>query len=387
MDISDEIASLAAEEGARQAVEFTNVRRVKYLNSFIQLRNEILKSYNLKIDSIQKRYAFGKMAKQMISVEIYPSSKGGGNVLPFDEIKKIKEKIISQNEQLSQAREMIYGFKQNNEVKKLSMKLMGLTLMLKQDIEQSKEEHFAFIYSGDSNVTSVITVPMHTILFKEGFDQFLNLEFGNINRWNGAEDQRLRFNSSILEQLKQTQGAKTFNLQDDFSSRYNTAKDQGYEKIIRTKSNKRKERLEQNGYVYREQQGQYWIVAKTIQNQTGFISQGLFSEFIQDASIDIIKQQNGEFRPDNNPWYGLADSTSKNGLGYSVKSFLEGDPGLVSLNSLYQVTDIIIKKLGDKTLNIKGVKDYLKQSVFSGARIVTNAFNKDLNEIIEKFMS
>ena len=41
------------------------------------------------------------MAKQIISVEIYPSSKGGGNVLPFDEIKKI-ENVDEYNNKLTE---------------------------------------------------------------------------------------------------------------------------------------------------------------------------------------------------------------------------------------------------------------------------------------------
>ena len=391
-DISQEIADLAAQEGAREYKELTIDRVKLYYNKFIDLRSQINGAYQRSTATIQQRYAIGRLAKQSIDKKVisYASSKGGANILPVTELQKIMEQYENDRiNQLLTARQTIYSFGENqNLVKKLSLQAMNLVMMLKQDLTKTNEEHFAFIYKGEDGAAYSITVPMHTILLNETYLNNIELNYGDINRWNGGEDQKLSFKSSIIEQIRKTQlnGEKGQEM-SNFINQYNSLKGTTYTKETRHEWDSQAfwdtlETAQISGLSWAiRQDKKYWVIQREVAYQTGFLAQGLFSKFLgSQKKIEELA------KPDNNPWYGIADSyDKKNQLSYSVKSFLEGDPSLISLNSLYQVTENIINTMSSfltNNTNLDEMTGYLKEKVFQGAKIVSDAFNSDIKKLI-----
>ena len=126
-------------------------------------------------------------------------------------------------------------------------------------------------------------------------------------------------------------------------------------------------------HLLRTDKSYYIVLERAMKSGTGFITQGLFGKEIGDS--------NWTFKPDNRPWFAGADSTDKEGNTYSVKSFLEGDPSLVSLNSLHKTSYEIIRVLSSP-LNTNTVKDYLKDQLFAGGNAMSDAFDRDVDKLI-----
>lgn len=390
-DVAEEVVKLASQEGARQAIEFTDKRRKSYLAHFESLRDEINAQYQISSTSIQQRYAEGKITKKLIAerIKTYPSSKGDiADILPNEEL----ERYNQIQEQLREARKSLYQFKENDKVIKLSMKLMNLVMMLKQDITNEAEEKFSFIYKGQDGVAYSIEVPLHNILLNDKLISYISIQNGDIQNWAGTDDQFLRFDSSIIGQMKNiinTTDNSSFSIRKmpSFIAKYDTAKETakylvssrhryGSKKFRQTIEdligNSESNRLD--WYIRKDKQ--YYVIYRELRPGTGFLAQGLYGQEIGDPKAT--------FRPDNNPWYGLADSTDKYGQSYSVKSFLEGDPSLVSLHSLHKITFEIIRILSSP-LKTDTIQSFLKQQIFQGGQIMSQAFDQEVDKILTQY--
>ena len=390
-DVAEEVVKLASKEGARQAIKFTDKRRKSYLAHFESLRDEINAQYQISSTSIQQRYAEGKITKKLITerIKTYPSSKGDvADILPNEEL----ERYNQIQEQLREARKSLYQFKENDKVIKLSMKLMNLVMMLKQDITNEAEEKFSFIYKGQDGVAYSIEVPLHNILLNDKLISYISIQTGDIQNWAGTDDQFLRFDSSIIGQMKNiinTTDNSSFSIRKmpDFMAKYDTAKESAKYLVSsrhRYGSNKFKQTIEdlignsENNRLdwYIRKDKQYYVIYRELKPGTGFLAQGLYGQEIGDPKAT--------FRPDNNPWYGLADSTDKYGQSYSVKSFLEGDPSLVSLHSLHKITFEIIRILSSP-LETDTIQSFLKQQIFQGGQILSQAFDQEVDKILTQY--
>lgn len=396
-----ETAQEMAETGAQEIQEFDLQLRQRYYTAFTSLRSELESSYTyakMTKTTIEKRYDFGKKVKNSI-LTLYDSIKGGGKVMPDPEEQinnTIQQQLLEEQKQrLINARNTLYAIENENKFKNLAARMMALVYGLRADLT-GVEEHFSFVYQGDTGLAEAITVPVSEFLLNENIINNMDLAFGSISDWSGTEDRRLKFNSSVLSQLKGLSLGNTaqsylygnnvnnyqhLTLNKNFMQQYETIKNSYYLKKLNIWDSEDlaaqdAEKNGKNAFILRVDQN-YWIVQKKIAYQSGFIVQGLFGYNVGDI--------NATFKPDNNPWYQTPDTIGSDGKEYSVKSFIEGDPSLVSLNSLYKVSSQIIEilKPGGQYKRTQTVIKHLKSDIFKITQKIENQANKDLGKVLD----
>ena len=268
------------------------------------------------------------------------------------------------------------------EFKVISLKAMRDIYNLKQSVT-GIVEHFAFMYEGAGGAISTVTVPVDSF-FKEILTNatLLNNMFDLQTSSSGPSSYSLRFNksyimeNSIFAQMAfQSNQVQKFDIQQIYGGTamdfYNNAKQQThldyvqYSKLTKAE----KEGIKQSG-IYRRGSS-YLVVRKNF--ETGFLAQSIFNAY--------VNNKNFQYEKDQIPWY-MGEDVQKNGtnIAYSVKSFLEGAPTLMSMNSLDVALSKIIYILAVQK-DANQIKDNLKSYVFSAAQTMDAAFENELRSL------
>ena len=395
---AEEIAEMAASGGTEELHEFKEDTFNIYLTRFLAHKANLEK---IKIDtSMSSQVAFNEqlstLSKLTNIVHTYPSSKGGAYVLPQEQINEMTEQLKKQAQQsYNQERNSIQQWAnkayQAQDITRISLNIMRDVYNLRQDIVGTTEK-FALMYRGAKNVISTIEVDISTF-----FTVLLNNPAINLQTSDNIMDYGLRFNNSVMRNLlKNGAFGKGQNL-DFGSGEYELAKfyrSQRDALTIREKTfaELNKTELRWAGYdkngnytgnikqgiedkqtgILRIEGGKYWIVAK--KNASGFVAQEIFN----------MSKNGGRFNPiaDTVDWYLGGDVTSGN-TEYSVKSFLEHAPSLVTINSLFTVVNRILTVLiSQKNKDINTIRNTLKSYVFKAAEPIAAASAEELDSLL-----
>ena len=398
VDIVGVLSRDAQSEAEQQLREHLIRVQSAYLPAFETIRSELQSQYietqqyskNLSIeDRIQKAKA--KRA------QIYKSSKGGGYILPHEQLELSLQEQIELNKerlknQLKIARANAYSIREENKYKILAGKMMALIYSLKAQLT-GVEEKFAFVYEGDSGFAETVTIPVTEFLSSSSIMEQMTLQTGSIIRWTGVDDHALRFNTSVLAQIKKTQTVENDLLNGlenggNLLSRYYNIKNYGtYSKTIgsktgyATKASALKTKGDNVDYqIIREESGRYFVIDPNAKFEGGFIVQGLLGQ--------VINDENATFIGDNEDFYKKADISNAFGEEYSVKSFLDGQiPSLVTIGTLYKISEDIINALKSDISNMgKALTDIFNVTKTPLEKIDSLA-NQDIDNVINKILS
>lgn len=395
VDIVGALSGESQEAGAAEFREYFAQIRGKYLSAFQSIRTQLASCYkstnqikkNVDIDT---RIEQASAAREAV-LQSYPSSKGGADILPEDELeryKKEQEEIAKKRKaalkRVRNAYFSISGTKNINNYKVLAGKMMALIYQLRAELTGT-EEQFSFIYSGDSGYAEVINVPVTEFLLNSKLMQSMTLQQSSISRWAGDDDHALRFNNSVLNQMKQIYGGKALGQGNDFMEKYWAAREASYDKIIATKKDadsamKYIAKNADKGYVYREEAGQYLVINPNAKYQRGFIAQGLFGQYVGD--------QNATFLGDTRKFYEEADITSASGELFSVKAFIDSQiPSLVSINTLYSASSEIINALSIGETDMGTMAGKLTDIFKTRLAKIDNLANRDIDNVLKKYLT
>ena len=377
IDLVGELVQMAKEGESQERQEFTGQLRGQYLSAFQSLRNKLQASYvNERFKTnIEDREAIGQTLKDNI-LKTFASSKGGADILTKSDLREYLKNEELRNK-LKMTRNYLYEVVDQNQYKRYALQMMGLVYNLKKDIT-GIEEHFSFIYKGESGAAVYFDIPVTNFLFHPETLNLINLQYGALSRWNGGIDQNLRFKSSIGSQLSTiyTSGQEKNFENFDFINR--RKQEISFKKEYKRYSNavKKAEELGIDIPIYREDAAYYVVEKKGA--QSGFVDQGLFGQYIN-------KDNKASFKGDNRDWFKEPDVTDRKiNQGYSVKSFLGSNPSLVSLSSLYQVSSTIITALSSPA-NTKDVINNLNEQVFKAAETIDSVANADIQKALGPF--
>ena len=397
VDIVGAVGGDVETAGAQELQEHLSKVQAAYRPAFESIRSELQQQYLETTNysrslSIEDRTSKAKEAR----LKIYRSSKGGGYILPHESLELSLKEQMELNQQrlkdrLKDARSDAYTVANESRYKVLAGKLMALIYSLKSQLT-GVEEKFAFVYEGDSGYAETVTVPVTEFLSSSSIMEQMTLQVGSIMRWSGADDHALRFNTSVLSQIKQTQTPENNLLNrlengGNLLNRYYNIKKYGtYERTIGNKKGYAKKssaekRAGQNGnYIIREQAGRYFVVDPAVKYEGGFIAQGLLGE--------IINDENATFIGDTRDFYKDADISNAFGEQYSVKSFIDGQiPSLVSISTLYNVSGQIISALNS---DIATMGKALSE-IFNVAKVplqtIDNLANQDIDNIVNNILT
>lgn len=374
VDISNEILELARNASKENRSEFSIELKNRYLIAFKTLRAQLENSYinNRQYSSIRDRQTIAEQARDAM-IQAYRSSRGNADILNKKDLEEYIKKQQILLDRLKALRDNFYMVEDINRYKQLALQMMALTYGLRRDLNEGREEHFAFIYKGSGGFAEYYDIPVTEFLTNINIINSISLQYGSIASWTGGIDQSLRFDYSIGEQLRKNFNNSSKPLTDTFmyerqalikeTREYKT--ERGMLQRLDTLTNL----LATNIKVYREDNG-YWVVESGA-FQRGFVDQGLFGEAMGD--------RNYTFEGDTRPWYEAPDITGKDGAEYSVKSLLGGMPSLVSYNSLYDVSQKIINVLENFGNNVKGAAQELRQAVFK----IDSMVNKEVKETLD----
>ena len=386
-----------ANEGVNDIKDFKTKLITKYKPAFTGLQQNLLNAYALDTVnkmSFEQRTNYGAQIREKIFLEYHNSIKGGASIVLKEDFQKFYKQYLEEEEfrtNLAAGRDAIFAINNQEQYIKTATQLMALVYSLRRDVNEGKEEHFALIYKGDSSIAKYTDIPVLEFLLDENILDYVELGLGNIKSWSGSISHSIRFKSSIGSQLekKQLWNKQQKNFQDGkkFLREFyeNTGLTKEYKK---TKSNLTKLRnfLNDLGYnsdvinsIIREDDSYYVFKLGAEEDfQTGFVAQGLFGREVNPGS------KYETFQVDNRDWYKGPDVISKDGQEYSVKSFLAGAPGLVSINSLYTVCDSILGILN--TMNnessdndMANITNKLRTEIFD----LDAAANKDIDKVFK----
>ena len=399
VDIVKALSNETNETGAKELQEHLLKVKQAYLPRFQSIRQQLQSQYTStstfnNLLTIEERASQAKKYR----AQIYASSKGGAGILPFEEYYKeqqslLKEKESPLNSRLKALRNQAYTIANENNYKILSGKLMALIYSLKSQLT-GIEEKFVFVYSGDSGYAETVTIPVTEFLSNSQILTQMELQVGSILKWSGADDNALRFSSSVLSQIKKMHTSDNDLLANglergrQFLYSYNTLRDYGtYEQVVEGKKGYAKletakrhlEKYASNenyGLIYRIETGKYYVVNRAAKYERGFIVQGLLGREIGD--------NNATFIGDNRVFYKDADIKDASGQEYSVKAFLDGQiPSLVTIGTLYNVSSDIISALSQTDNQIMGEK---LTTIFNVTKIPLEKIDALANQDIEKVL-
>ena len=387
--IGNIVAEKAAEGGANELQEWSNSIRQAYLAKFQGHRNSLnqcyinfnssLKPISTVLDNLKKNDSMKNF------LQTYPSGKGGADIAPLEQnYNKIRQQTMINQDIIKNTQQNIQQTKSAYEFKKISLEAMRDVYSLKQQVT-GIVEHFAFMYEGVGGAISTVTVPVDSF-FKEILNvnnaELMNNMFNLQTSSSGPSNFSLRFNksyifeNSIFSQMAfQSNQVQKFDIEKIYGGTamdfYNNAKQQAHLDYVKysklTKAEK--EDIQKSG-IYRRG-ASYLVVRKDF--ETGFLSQSIFNSY--------INNKNFQYEKDQVPWY-MGEDVRKEGtnIGYSVKSFLEGAPTLMSMNSLDVALSKIIYVLAVQH-DASKIKDTLKSYVFSAAQTMDNAFQTELRSL------
>ena len=407
------VTESAAEEGSIGGTEelgaFSKETLASYISRF-QLHQSNLNSLNVYFNtsaSASENTTVIDQAKAINNAKsiIYDSRKGGGGVAPIEENLKAAQDSVANAIQEQVAQNNLRDVRNGIEYNKQTQALQRTMLEIGRDVYKLKQEvtgvteQFAFMYRGNNkSAISVVTVPVNqffnAILNIPDINKMLVLEqrSGGFNTWS------LRFNSNkstlrnILGQLADMNGASSFDISSILDRDGNSINamqlykrergaTQGRVMAYGKLRKKEKEAVDKGKGqsfnnaqgIYREDPKGYWIVNRN-SFQTGFIAQEIFNAFMNETTYN--------YQTDRIAWYKGEDVTGKNGIGYSVKSFLEQTPTLYAVSSLNNaLTEIITALTTVQNLDLNSIKSYLKSAVFSAASEIGAAFSSEMSQL------
>lgn len=404
VDIVGALSGEINEAGAKDLREHLIKVKQIYLPKFQRIRQELSQQY-VSTDTFKNFLSIDERIEkaQLERRRIYASSKGGAYIMPWEEAEKTAqelEEIQKQrlNNSLKWARAQAYTIAKENKYRILAGQLMALVYSLKSQLTGT-EEKFAFVYKGDSGYAETVTVPVTKLLVDSDIMSLMTIDPGSIERWSGIDDNALRFNSSVLAQIRN----KYYDASNDLLNglerggnlleRYYNIKEYGtYSQIVGNKQGykressalKRKSQYkDQEDYkIIREEDGKYYVVYTAAKYERGFITQGLLGQMIGD--------QNATFIGDSKIFYKNADiRDDRSGEEYSVKSFLDGQiPSLIKISTLYNVSSDIIRALSQ--VDNKAMGEQLT-NIFNVTKIplekIDSLVNQDTENVVSKIFS
>ena len=404
IDISTFVVEKASIGGAQELKEFSEQTLGEYITRF-QLHAQNLQLCKIYFGSTSSQVSFDnestsimnqikKVHSQMNNLKTYPSSKGGDDIFPTDQLENIVDDIAAQTEINSQTN--LQAAQNNIEYNKAINSFQRVVLEISRDVYKLREgvtgitEHFAFTYSGGRNKMVATTVPVdqffNELLNNPSFSEVLKLE----QRGIGIKDWSFRFNNratkSVLAQLVENGKGINYVIDEILNENgksvnaknlYNTAKKVTYNKFVSYKELNKKERAKvdsQFGNDVDRVSYKYLVVRKSF--QTGFIAQSIFNAF--------INQTNYKYETDRIAWYKGAD-VMKDGtnIGYSVKNLLDQAPTLFALNSVERALhEINVTLTRVKNLGFDKIKSVLKEAVFSPAQELNASANAEIEDLL-----
>ena len=409
-ELAEVITEEATQAGLKELSEFTKTTYDSYIIRFSahKLRLEKM-NINTAVES-------GNSVTQSLSVlnrlstviHTYPSYKGGGDVLPEDELNKIQTEAKDDlqkryNDETSNIRKWATKTYNDNEIIKASLEIMRDVYSLREQIIGVTEK-FTFIYRGGTNVLSVKEIPVHEFFNKilqatEDSDYNYSNIFSLSPENKSFNDQGLRFNKAQMNKiLKGNDGI--FGKREDMKSIKGLKKGQTLSAFFREKRDQLKEiskssykdlnqyekkwvidwfarrkkgNIEKNisGFL-RYEEGKYFITAKEF--NAGFIAQEIYNAWKND--------QNYDYKVDKVPWYQGGDVKDSKNIEYSVKSFLEGSPALITINSLFTVVNKILTALIAGKGDSSEAQGLLRNEVFDASNTIAQAGGNDIQNLL-----
>ena len=391
---AEEIAREASDAGIKAITEFKKTTLNSYITRFLAHKANLEK---IRVDrttpagqeSIEKRLS---VLSQLTTIQTYASSKGGGDVLPEEELKKVQQIYNDRHSAIHKWAAKAYSDKS---IKRISLQIMRDVYNLRQSIT-GRTEKFALIYRGERNVITTTEVDISTF-----FQKLLNnLKSLELHTSENIMDYGLRFNNSTMRGLlKQGKFGEGTNMtlegydQNSLASFYRTQRDTltTVEKTFKelNKTELRWVGLDEKGTVIgqqkqgdkennitgvlRNENGKYFIVEKKY--ASGFIAQEIFNAYKNKTPY--------EYKTDKVDWF-LGGDVEHGNMDYSVKSFLEGAPSLVSINSLFTVVNKILSVLlSQQDQPIETIQEQLKSYVFSSSKVIADTANKEINDLFK----
>lgn len=404
IDISTSVVEEASIGGTQELKEFSEQTLGQYITRF-QLHTQNLQLCKTYFGSAASQVSFDnestsimsqmkKVHSQMNNLKTYPSSKGGDDIFPTDQLENTVDDIAAQTEINSQTN--LQAVQNNIEYNKAINSFQRVVLEISRDVYKLRQEvtgiteHFAFTYSGGRNKMVATTVPVdqffNELLNNPSFSEVLKLE----QRGTGIKDWSLRFNNratkSVLAQLVENGKGINYVIDEILNENgksvnaknlYNTAKKVTYNKFVSYKELNKKERAKVDssfGNDVDRVSYKYLVVRKSF--QTGFIAQSIFNAF--------MNQTNYKYETDRIAWYKGVD-VIKNGtnIGYSVKNLLDQAPTLFALNSVERALhEINVTLTRVKNLGFDKIKSVLKQAVFSPAKELNAPVNAEIEDLL-----
>ena len=321
-------------------------------------------------------------------IALYLSGKGGAYIANKDDIEQHNQQVKDKYNKLQKSRQTIYDVHDQDKFKKISLQAMQHIYQLKETVTGVTEK-FLLTYRGikrSKSVAYTMEVPMD--YFFENLGPYL--EMANDVTMGTHSDSindpwSIRFSNTISDQLRKIaeENDPNINIHDFDIKSYNALKKmKSYRKEVNlkaaTKSERRKIKEGQYSEIIYRDGGKYFVVTKDF--QTGFLSQAL------EAMTYSDEPRTFKYGLDSVSWVAGYDITKKdqNGqiiTGYSMKSFLEGMPTLLRIDSLHSTLTNIINILSNGTSPEKQ-KTKLMENIFSTATQFADEINMDIDEFL-----
>ena len=413
---AEEIAAEAANGGAQELKEFTDKTFNDYLKRFLAHKANLEKlkiDFTTAADTHRNNTQSLSVLSQLTNIiTTYPSGKKGGDVLPLEELEQGQKEIQNKVQQLY-ADKKTQTFKWANKAYEVQ-DLTRISLTIMRDVYNLKEaitgitEKFALMYRGGRNIMSVVEVNVSTF-----FSTVLNNnDIFNVTQGDDFNNWGLRFNDKTMRKMliankfgvgtnidKLNVGQNILlNDTKDISQFYRNQRDKltivskSFKELNKTELRWAGYDPETLNFVGGGKQGKfskgitgmilrvdstYLIVEKEF--ASGFIAQSIFNAYKNNQVYN--------YETDKLDWYlgGDVSTIDANGnkIEYSVKSFLEGAPSLVSINSLFTVVNKILAVLiSQKNQDITTITQTLKSYVFKAAEPIAEASRQEIDNLL-----
>lgn len=376
-EINEVIAQVASEGGAAEIQEFTEQRRIQYLDMLQQALNNLNAQYKSGRDLTSRKSIAEEIfqKKQQAHYEELKSKLQG--VMKDEEhfqdddviidpkrgtyiSKNISEELqkIIQNQELENlktVRANVYDLVEGANLTKATFEAMAVVLKLRAEImqEQNMEEKIGITYEFNGEYY-LLQVPMQEFLQNDKIIAAMDVRFKAISESRTSDPYQINFGSSVLSQMQNIwgNGQKLTNIT---TNRYKELITQQFQKIRETKK---------------------YIVTKQFTAQPGFVMEGLVEEFLLGTEY--------QYAQDNIPWFGKADIYDKEKrINISLKNLVDGSPTMVRLNSVHKVLQNLINYLS-APLPITKVEANIKSQIFN--KLPKNPEEKVFYKLLEGTM-
>lgn len=358
--VANVVAETSAQGGAEEASEYLQQKQqtlvgelrqfLVELNSlYIQTASEDNIENLVKIRANAMREAIEKAnIDEDVMEEIrHPSSKGGADIIDNDEV---AQKMQDLQRRKAEAYRTLYGArndiyklniakKENDRFKELALKGMQIVYKLRQEFLGEVEEKIAVTFN-EGGYLKVVTVPMSEFLANAKSYISITEESFSKQLYGDPYKIALRNSKTVIEQLKNLQGAEV----TDLHVNGQVATKQLYDQL----------KVNRN-FLLRQGDG-YDVVSKQ-KGQGGFIAEAMVRATF--GNDDIFA-----YRQDRANWYKEPDVLDKFGNGFSVKNAIDSNATLLRINSLQTVVSQLISILSSTNLTPTQMVNTIKSTVF-----------------------